>query len=205
MNYAALSASIQAFAVDAEPTFLAQIPNFVRATEKRIINDADLPLAVAAAADIPLTVNIQTITPPSDFMSVESLAVVDGVGEYAYLLRKTVDFLTSAFPIPTETSTPRFYAVAGTTTLLLAPVSDGNYTCKLRYLRYPASIVDTGTSWIGDNYEHALLYGSLRDAAVFLKEEADVVTMYNNQYNEALGQLKTFGTERSRVDKYRRR
>lgn len=201
MNYVSLFNSIQAFAVDAESVFLAQIPNFVRATEKRIINDADLPLSSTAVS---LVTAGTSLNMPSDFLSVDSIAVVY-FSEEQFLLRKTVDFLTSAFPSSTDPGTPRYYAVSGTNTLQLAPSPDTAYTVRLRYLRYPESIVDAGTTWIGDNYEHALLYGSLRDAAVFLKEEADVVTMYNNQYNEALGQLKTFGTERSRVDKYRRR
>lgn len=82
---------------------------------------------------------------------------------------------------------------------------DSGYVTTLRYLGYPPSIVDTETSWLGDNYEFALQYGALRDAAVYLKEEADVVEMYNKSYMEALGQLKTFGEARSRTDTYRRK
>jgi hypothetical protein len=203
MTYTELFNAIQSFAVDAEASFLAQIPYFVKATEKRIINDADIPVATSVAT-LSAVLGTQAITPPSDFLSVDSINILTTDG-LQYLLPKSVDFLTTAFPDITAQATPRYYAVSSPTSLALAPVSDGTYTLTLRYLCYPTSIVTAGTSWIGNNYEHALLYGALRDAAVYLKEEADIVAMYNNQYNEALGQIKTFGAARSRVDKYRRR
>ncbi len=203
MNYATLLQAIKDFAVDAEPTFSTHIPEFVKATEKRIINDADLPLAQLTASPT-ITASVATITVPADFLSVDSLAITV-YGEKIFLLPKSVDFLDTAYPVATTTDIPKYYAVRNTTTLQLAPVPAAVYSTHLRYLGYPPSIVDNSTTWLGDNYEAALLYGSLRDAAVYLKEEQDVVTMYNNQYNEALGQLKTFGASRSRVDRYRKR
>ena len=152
-----------------------------------------------------MTAGVASLTVPDDFLSTDSLAITVA-GSLVYLLPKTVDFLTTAYPTTTQ-GTPRYYAVQNDTTLLVAPVPDSGYTTTLRYHAYPESIVDatSGTTWLGDNYEYALQYGALRDAAVFLKEEADVVDMYNKSYMEALGQVKTFGTERSRVDNYRRR
>jgi len=203
MNYATLLQAIKDFAVDAEPTFYTHIPEFVKATEKRIINDADLPLAQLAASPT-ITASVAAVTVPADFLSVDSFAIT-AYGEKIFLLPKSVDFLDTAYPVATTTDVPKYYAVKNTTTLQLGPPPAAAYATQLRYLGYPASIVDSGTSWLGDNYEAALLYGALRDAAVYLKEEQDVVTMYNNQYNEALGQLKNFGTGRSRIDRYRKR
>lgn len=204
MTYTELHQIILDFAVDTETTFADNIDNFIRATEKRIFNDAKLPAAQMQAAPT-MTAGDASLTVPDDFLSTDSLAITVS-GSLVYLLPKTVDFLTTAYPTTTQ-GTPRYYAVKNDTTLLVAPVPDSSYTTTLRYHAYPESIVDAagGTTWLGDNYEYALQYGALRDAAVFLKEEADVVDMYNKSYMEALGQVKTFGTERSRVDNYRRR
>lgn len=202
MTYTELKQIILDFAVDAETSFEGHIPDFVRATEKRIINDANLPLAQLQSAPT-MTAGVNTLAVPADFLSTDSLAITVS-GSEVYLLPKMVSFLTTAYPTTTQ-GVPRYYAVKDTTTLLLAPVPDSGYVTTLRYLGYPPSIVDTETSWLGDNYEFALQYGALRDAAVYLKEEADVVEMYNKSYMEALGQLKTFGEARSRTDTYRRK
>ena len=203
MNYAALVAIITDFAVDAETTFISHIPDFVRAAEKRIYHDADLPVAQFDATPL-LTGGSPTVTMPTGFLSVDSIAVVVS-GEVQYLLAKSIDFLNTAYPLSSATGVPRYFAVKNSTTIQFAPVPDVGYTTQLRYYAYPASIVDTGTSWLGDNFEFALQYGALRDAAVYLKEEADIVAMYETRYAEALAEAKAFGTSRSRIDRYRRR
>lgn len=204
MTYTELHQIILDFAVDTETTFAANIDNFIRATEKRIFNDAKLPVAQLQAAPT-MTAGVADITVPDDFLSTDSFAITVS-GSFVYLLPKTVDFLTTAFPTTTQ-GVPRYFAVKNETTLLVAPVPDSGYTTTLRYAGYPESIVDaaSGTTWLGDNYEFALQYGALRDAAVFLKEEADIVDMYSKSYMEAVAQVKTFGSDRSRTDTYRRR
>jgi len=201
MNYAALVAIITDFAVDAETTFLSHIPDFIRATEKRIYHDADLPVAQLDASP---AFTGATFLVPTDFLSVDSLAVVVS-GEVQYLLAKSMDFLNTAYPVASVTGPPRYFALKNSTTIQVAPVPDTTYTTQLRYFGYPPSIVTAGTTWLGDNFEFALQYGALRDAAVYLKEEADIVAMYETRYTEALAQAKAYGTSRSRIDRYRRR
>jgi hypothetical protein len=126
-------------------------------------------------------------------------------GAVVYPLRKDITFLQEAYPVASEEGPPRFYAVKNSTTLQLAPYPDAVYPVTLRYFGYPESVVTAGSTWLSTNYEFALQYGALRDAAIYLKEEADVVAMYANAYTEALGQLKAFGETRSRTDMYRRK
>jgi hypothetical protein len=204
MTYTELRQVILDFAVDTETTFADNIDNFIRATEKRIYNDAKLPVAQLQAAPT-MTAGVADIAVPDNFLSTDSFAITVA-GSFVYLLPKTVDFLNSAFPTTTQ-GVPRYFAVKDEATLRVAPVPDSGYTVTLRYAGYPESIVDaaSGTTWLGDNYEFALQYGALRDAAVFLKEEADVVDMYSKSYMEALGQIKTFAADRARTDVYRRR
>lgn len=202
MTYTELRQIILDFAVDTETTFADNIDNFIRATEKRIFNDAKLPVAQLQAAPT-MTAGVADITVPDDFLSTDSFAITVS-GSFVYLLPKTVDFLNSAFPTTTQ-GVPRYFAVKDEATLRVAPVPDSGYTTTLRYAGYPESIVTAGTTWLGDNYEFALQYGALRDAAVFLKEEADVVDMYSKSYMEALGHIKTFAADRARTDTYRRR
>ncbi len=201
MNYATLAQLVQDFAVDAEPTFVDNIPNFVRATEKRVYNDVpDLP-SFQTSITLATVANTNYITAPDDFLSVDTLAIIV-TGERRFLISKTPDFLQHAYPVVAYRGVPRYYAVDTPYVLRLAPVPDAIYTVELSYLAYPESIVDavSGTSWLGDNFEFVLQYGALRDAAVFLKEEADVVQMYETQYAQALAQLKDYATMRGQID-----
>ena len=199
MTYAELLQAIKDFAVDAEATFYTHIPEFVRATEKRIYHDTDLPVTSLAATPT-TTPSVATLTMPEDFLSVDSLYITVS-GSAVFLIPKEIDFLKSAYPTAT-TGTPRYYAVATATTLQLAPVPDAVYSATLDYFGYPPSIVTAGTTFLGDNFEAALLYGSLRDAAVYLKEEPDIVEMYNKQYADALRITGLFAGK-SRSDTYR--
>ena len=199
MTYAELLQAIKDFAVDAEATFYTHIPEFVRATEKRIYHDADLPVTSLSATPS-TTPNVAELTMPSDFLSVDSLYITVS-GSAVFLIPKEIDFLKSAYPT-TATGTPRYYAVATATTLQLAPIPDATYSAALDYFGYPPSIVTAGTTFLGDNFEAALLYGSLRDAAVYLKEEPDIVEMYNKQYADALRITGLFAGK-SRTDTYR--
>lgn len=199
MTYAELLQAIKDFAVDAEATFYTHIPEFVRATEKRIYHDADLPVTSLSAAPT-VTAGNPLLTMPTDFLSVDSLYITVS-GSAVFLIPKEIDFLKTAYPTST-TGTPRYYAVATSTTLQLAPAPDIVYSTTLDYFGYPPSIVTANTTFLGDNFEAALLYGSLRDAAVYLKEEPDIVEMYNKQYADALRITGLFAGK-SRTDTYR--
>jgi len=205
MTYVELAAALQAFPQDAEPTFLAQIPTFVRMTERRIVLEAELPLTrTSTTLSTAIGVATLSLSAVSGYQSVESFAV-QVAGAYQYLDNKQEEFLRAAFPDPTVVAAPRLYSVDTENELTLAPTPDAIYTVQLRYWAYPASIVDTGTSWLGDNFDDALLYGALRDAAMYLKEEADIVAMYESKYAEALARIQKFAGTRATLDTYRKR
>lgn len=205
MNYVELSTLIENMTSNHEASFLTAIPQFVRATEQRIIQDAKLPLQQNSTT-IPTVAGVDTINvgAVNGYLAVDSLAVTVG-NSYRYLDNKEEEFLRAAFPNPTVQGTPRLYNVYDHATLKLAPSPDAVYTLQLRYFSYPNSIVDTGTSWLGTNFPFALQYGSLRDAAIYLKEEADVIAMYERMYAEAMTEIKNFADKRASVDNYRTR
>jgi hypothetical protein len=138
------------------------------------------------------------------------LAVIQADGSYEYLLNKDVNFIRQAYPDPTATGLPRYYALFGSRlndpnelTFILGPTPDASYGAELHYFYYPESIVTAGTSWLGDNYSPALLYGSLVEAYTYMKGEQDMLATYNSKYNEALAQLKRLGDGLERQDAYR--
>lgn len=297
MNYAELWQTIQDYTQNYEQSFVANIPVFVQQAEERIYNTVQiLPLRrnVTGTAQQ----NSPYLSCPTDFLSVFSMAVIDGDGNYEYLLNKDVNFLRAAYPNPTDTGIPKYYALFGPEVVnlaatnelsfILAPTPDDNYDIELHYYYYPISIVqgviqlfgtitggsgytngsyyrvpltggtgsgatadivvsggsilsvtlrsggsfytvgdvlsastdylgagtgfsvpvDTiinsdGSSWLGDNYSPALLYGSLVEAYIFMKGEQDMMTYYEGKYKEALSQLNRLGTGLDRGDAYR--
>jgi hypothetical protein len=206
MNYADLKTAIQDTTANYETTFVSHIDQFITMTEKRIIQEAQLPLEQNSATLVATigSTNLD-ITALTTYMSVDSLALNIG-GVYKYLDNKEEEYLRAAFPDITATGRPRLYCVYDTKTLKLAPTPDQAYSIELRYLSYPTGLVASPTgTWLSTNFEFALLYGALRDAAIYLKEEPDVVAMYENKYTEALNEVKLFGTARASVDSYRSR
>jgi hypothetical protein len=146
----------------------------------------------------------QYMTLPTDWLSTFSIAVIDGTtGEYEYMLNKDVNFIRASYPFPATSGKPKYYAIFDATTMLLGPTPNANYTAELHYYYYPVSIVTAGTSWLGNNFDSVLLYGSLREAYTYLKGEADMMTYYEQKYQEALGQLKRLGDGLDRQDAYR--
>jgi hypothetical protein len=86
---------------------------------------------------------------------------------------------------------------------ILGPTPDANYYAELHYYYYPESIVDSETSWLGDNFDSALLYGALVEAYTFMKGEQDMMVLYDTKYKEALMLLKNLGDGKQRGDAYR--
>ena len=215
MNYAQLTQAIISYAESSEPEFVANIPVFVQIAEQRVYDSVQLSYLrknVTGAA----TASNKYLSTPTDFLSVYSVAVIKPNGEYEYLLNKDVNFIRQAYPSPTDTGTPKYYAIFGPTTtsdnpptltnelsFILGPTPDSNYPIELHYFFYPESIVTAGTTWLGDNAESTLLYGALREAVVFQKGEADVVAMYEQKYMESLVLLKQLGDGKERQDAYR--
>lgn len=206
MNYAELVELIQDYTESREPTFVDNIPRFVRQTEQRVYRTVMLPELRKVATSTTSAGN-PYVARPSDFLSVFSFAVIDGDGVYHFLYDKDPSFMREAYPSGTA-GLPRFYAQfngdnsAVDGNFVLGPTPDANYSVELQYYYDPPSIVDEGTSWLGDNAETVLLYGSLVEAYTYLKGEADVMAQYRQQYNEALGQLTGIDV-RSKRDDYR--
>lgn len=216
MNYTELSARIQAYAENDFPASAGnlssaeQIATFVQQAEDRIYNSVQLP-ALRKNVTGTLTLNNKYLSCPADFLSVYSLAVIDATGRYEYLLNKDVNFIRQAYPNPTSTGLPRYYALFGPQytlkdelSFILGPTPDANYGVEMHYFYYPESIVTAGTSWLGDNYDPVLLYGALREAYIYMRGEPDMIQNVESKYQEALGQLKRLGDGLERNDAYRR-
>jgi hypothetical protein len=209
MNYAQLVTAIEDYTETTESTFVSQIPTFVQLAEERIYNTVDLP-SLRKNVTGTLTINNKYLSVPSDFLSVYSLAVIKTDGTYEYLLNKDVNFIRQAYPQPTDTDIPKYYAIFGpdsssptNLTIILGPTPNLAYSAELHYFYYPESIVTASTSWVGDNFESALLYGALREAVIFQKGEQDMVAYYEKMYMESLGLLKNLGDGKLRRDAYR--
>ena len=166
--------------------------------ELRIYNSIQIPVLRRNVTGSLTTANSYLST-PNDFLSVYSLAVIDALGKYSYLLDKDVNFMREAYPDPTVLSQPKYYGIFGPRindleelSLILAPTPDASYRVELHYFYIPESITValSGTTWLSENFSPVLLYGALREAVVFQKGEADMVQMYEQRYMEAMGQLK---------------
>jgi len=209
MNYAALVQAIQDYAENTEQLFVSNIPLFVKEAEQRIYNSVQIPVLRKNVTGT-LTSNNKYLSCPSDFMSVYSLAAIDALGSYSFLIDKDVSFIREAYPNPTDTGLPKYYAIFGPQlvdptelSLIVVPTPDANYGVELHYYYYPESIVTAGTSWVGDNYDPVLFYGAMREAMIFMKGEADMVGYYEQKYQEAVTQLKRLGDGLERGDAYR--
>ena len=212
MTYTELVDAVLAYTQNYEAEFQANIPVFVRQTEQRVYNTVQIPALRRNQTGVLTTGNKYLSTPP-DFLAVYSLAVVDTDGSYKYALDKDVNYIREAYPTPADTGLPQHYAIFGPTTVgttittelsfILGPTPDAGYTVEMHYYYYPESIVTAETSWLGDNYSPVLLYGTLREAYLFMKGEADMMAAVDIGYKEAMGQLKRLGDGLEREDAYR--
>lgn len=208
MNYAELVQDLQDYLETSETSFVNNIPTFVKQAEERIYRSVQIPeLRKNVTAN--MTSGNQYLARPTDFLSVFSIAVIKADGSYSYMYDKDVSFIRESYPFPAVTGLPKYYAQfdgdqTGVTfgNFILGPTPDASYGVELHYYYDPASIVDTGTSWLGDNASSALLYGSLVEAYTYLKGDADMLQLYESRYADAMSQL--FGIDiRSKRDDYR--
>jgi hypothetical protein len=295
MNYIELSQAIQAYSENTESLFVENIPRFVMEAEDRIYNSVQLP-SLRKNVTGSVSSGVKYLALPEDWLSTYSIAVINGTGSYSYLLNKDVNYIREAYPNPSSTGQPKYYAIFGSRsdnlnelTAILGPTPDASYNVELHYFYYPISIVEgmvtslgtivggsgytngvyfnvpllngsgfyiratvtvslgavssveitsggslytvgdvltvnnifvggsgtgfsvpvatinnsTGRSWLGDNYDPVLLYGALREAILFMKGEQDLVSYYEQKYQEALAQLKRLGDGLERGDAYR--
>lgn len=185
-------------------TSTEQLNTFIEQAEQRIFNTVQL-LDLRKNVTGNCTASNKYLSVPADWLANFSLAVIDGDGNYEYLLNKDVSFIRQSFPNPTATGLPTHYAYFDETSFILGPTPDDSYDVELHYFYYPESIVTAGTSWLGDNFDSALLYGTLLEAYTFMKGEADVLAEYQKRYDGAMALLKQLGEGKNREDQYRSR
>jgi hypothetical protein len=209
MNYTQLKAAIIAYTENQDLAFEAEVPVFVQQAEQRIYNSVQFP-SLRKNVTGTTTLNNKYLACPNDFLAPYSLAVIDATGAYEYLLNKDVNFIRQAYPTPNSTGLPKYYALFGTQTndpnelsFILGPTPSASFGVELHYFYYPESIVDAGTSWLGDNFDSVLLYGSLIEAYTYMKGEQDMLTLYNQKFMEALALAKRLGDGMERQDAYR--
>ena len=207
MNYTELKTAVEDYT---ENTFSAtDFATMTELAEQRIYNSVQLP-ALRKNVTVTLTSGNQYLAAPTDFLSVFSLAIIDGSGDYEYLLNKDVNFIRSSFPNPSTTGTPKYYALFGPDssnltelTLILGPTPSSGLTAELHYFYYPVSIVTAGTSWLGDNFDSVLFNAVMVEAARFMKQEPDIVAEMDKQYVQSVTLLKNLGDGKNRQDAYR--
>jgi len=203
VNYTQLSQAIQDYCQSTETSFVANIPTFVQLAEERIYNSVQIP-AIRKNSTATMTIGNKYMSLPPDWLSTFSLAVFNPTNnEYTYLLNKDVNYIRQAYPDADDLGRPEYYAIWDPNTMILGPAPDVAYTAELHYYYYPVSIVSASTSWLGDNFETVLLYGSLREAYTYLKGEQDMMQYYEQKYQESLGLLKRLGDGLDRQDAYR--
>jgi hypothetical protein len=218
MNYTELVAAIEAYSENYDTGtggFVENIPVFVKQAEQRIYNTVQIP-SLRRNVTGTLTINNKYLSAPTDYLSTYSLALVENAGTatetYSYLLNKDVNFIREAYPTPADIGAPYYYALFGPQinfpnelSFIVGPTPDASYTVELHYFYYPESIttVASGTTWLGDNFDTALLYGSLLEADAYMKADADTITYHKDRYTEALSLLKRLGDGMERGDSYR--
>jgi len=200
MNYTELKANIQDIC---ETTFTDdQLAMFTQQAEQKIYNTVQIP-ALRKNVTGTLSSANKYLSTPSDFLWSYSLAVIDGSGVYHFLLNKDVNFMREAYPNPTDTGLPKHYAYFDDDTFIVGPTPNSSYASELHYGYYPQSIVLAGTTWLGDEFDSALLNGALIEAIRFMKGEPDIVAMYEKMYLQAITLLKSLGDGKLREDAYR--
>jgi hypothetical protein len=210
MNYTELVNAITSYTENQFAT--VDMNTFIEQAEQRIYNTVQFPSLRKNVTGV-MTVNSQYLACPLDFLSVYSMAVFPAAGgDYTYLLNKDVNFIRQAYPNPTSTGIPKYYALFGPDstnakelTFILGPTPNAAYNVELHYFFYPESIttVAGGQTWLGDNFDIVLLYGSLVEAYTYMKGEQDMMALYEGKYKEALALAERLGYGLERGDAYR--
>ena len=208
MTYAQLVVAVSDYC---ENTFdTTDMNTMIKQAEQRIYNTVQIANLRANVTGV-ISANNKYLSCPNDFLSVYSLAVYPTAGgNYIYLLNKDVNFIRDAYPNPATTGTPKHYAIFGPQsssinelTFILGPTPNVSYNAELHYYYYPESIVTASTTWLGDNFDSALLYGTLCEAYTYMKGEQDLVALVNQRYVQAIALLKNLGDGKQRMDAYR--
>jgi hypothetical protein len=212
MTYDELVAAVTDYTENTVPT--VNMDTFIQQAEQRIYNTVQFP-SLRKNVTGSTSTGVKYLSCPGDFLATYSMAVIDASGNYEYLLNKDVNFIRQAYPNPNDQSIPKYYAIFGPTvsgstisdelSFILGPTPDSVYSVELHYYFYPESITVAadGRTWLGDNFDSVLLYGSLVEAYTYMKGEADMMALYENKYKEALAMAKRLGDGMERQDAYR--
>jgi hypothetical protein len=208
MTYTELVTLVSDYCENNFPT--VDMNTFIKQAEQRIYNTVQLANLRKNVTGT-ITSGNKYLSCPNDFLSVYSLALFPvGGGEYLYLLNKDVNFMREAYPNPATTGKPKHYAIFGPQSndvnelsFIVGPTPSITYSAELHYYYIPESIVTAGTTWLGDNFDSALLYGTMCEAITYIKGEPDMVKLYNDRYVQAIALLKNLGDGKQRMDAYR--
>jgi len=207
MTYNELVTAVQSYTENTFPT--VDMNRMIEQAEQKIYNSVQLP-SLRKNVTGTCTTNNKYLSCPNDYLSSFSLAVMDATGSYYYLLNKDVNFIREAYPAPTDTGLPLYYGLFGPQysypdelSFLLGPTPDSDYNMELHYFFYPESIVTANQTWLGDNFDTALLNGVLMEAITYMKGEADILALYQARYQEAMMLLKQLSDAKEKGDSYR--
>jgi hypothetical protein len=208
MNYAQLVTEVSNYCENSFPT--TDMDTFIRQAEQRIYNTAQ-PANLRKNVTGALTQGNKYLGCPADFLSVYSIAIYPAAGgDFLYLLNKDVNFMREAYPNPSTQGKPKHYAIFGPQSndinelaFIVGPTPDAAYSAELHYYYYPESIVTAGTTWLGDNFDSVLLYGTICEALVYMKGEADMVQLAQTRYVQAIALYKNLADGKQRMDAYR--
>jgi len=206
MTYGELKQAVQDYTENDETTFVNNIPLFIRLTEERILKSVQLNLFQKNQFGNMTTGN-QYLAAPTDFLAPFSLSIDVG-GDAEFLLFKDLDFVQTYTPDPTTTGQPKYYAQFDIDYFLLGPTPNAEYTAELHYFYRPLSITDStlndnSTTWLSENAELSILYGSLVEAYLYMKGDPDMLTSYDKRFQESLAGLKLLGEAKETTDEYR--
>ena len=208
-TYTTLKTAIQDYVESADSTFVSNLPIFIQEAEQRILQNVQIPVfrknvtgtATAPTNDVP----VSYLEMPSDFLTPLSLALIDGSGDYSYLLLKDVSYIRDYTPSKTTSGNPLYYALFDDNTFMLAPAPSTNFEFELHYVYNPQSITATssGESWLGTNAGDTLFYGALAEAAIFLKLDTNETQMFEGRFASGLSSLKNRVEVLGSKDEYR--
>lgn len=210
MNYTQLKVAIQDYVQNSFTE--TELATFIQQAEQRIYNSVQLA-NLRRNVTGHLTSGNKYLSAPTDYLSTYSLAVIDSNGDYNYLKNVDVNYIRQVYPSPSLQTLPKYYAIFGPSatvtelSFIVGPTPNLGYEVELHYYYYPTSMTDTvnnptGTTWLGDNFDSTLLYGSIMEAYTFMKGEQDLLQLYDAKYKEALVLLKNLGDGKQRGDAY---
>ena len=201
MNYSQLRSAVQAYSQNFEASFVDNVDNFIRLAESRILLRVRLP---RFRKDVTATTAVgqALLAVPTDFLAPDSL-IIQTINGLVFPTNKDPEFLDECYPDTTVIGTPRFYAFLNETSLKLGPPPDLAYTVRMGYFYQPPSIVDSATTWVGDHFSHALVTGSLVEAAQYMKSEDNLFARYDQAFEKDLQMDLAYAKGRTKKDTYK--